>query len=202
MIRIIGKIPSRLTVACSGGVDSMAVVDFLLKGRRKVDIAYFNHDTAHSKAAEQFVKQYCGKNELNLVVGRVRGARGKKSFEEFWRDERYKFLESLGSKFIITAHHLDDVVETWIMASLHGTPKLIPYRRNKIFRPFLMTEKKALIRYASEKEVEWINDPSNTNNLNFMRNLVRHEIVPHALKVNPGLRKTIRKKLIEKYQNI
>ena len=202
MIRLIGKIPHRVTVACSGGVDSMAVVDFLLKGRRKVDIAYFNHDTAHSKEAEQFIKQYCGKNELNFVIGRVKGTRGKRSIEEFWRDERYKFLEGLGSPFIITAHHLDDVLETWLMSSFHGTPKLIPYQRNKIFRPFLMTKKKHLIDYVKNKDVDYIEDPSNTNNLNLMRNFVRHKIVPDVLKVNPGIRKTIRKKLIEKYLNI
>ena len=47
MIRIIGKIPSTVTVACSGGIDSMVFVDFLLQGRRKVNLAYFNHDTQH-----------------------------------------------------------------------------------------------------------------------------------------------------------
>jgi tRNA(Ile)-lysidine synthetase-like protein len=202
MIRLIGKIPHRVTVACSGGVDSMAVVDFLLNGRRKVDIAYFNHDTAHAKEAEQFIKQYCGKNELNFVIGRVKGTRGKRSIEEFWRDERYKFLESLGSPFIITAHHLDDVLETWLMSSFHGTSKLIPYQRNNIYRPFLMTEKKHIIEYAHNKEVDWIEDPSNINNLNIMRNFVRQKIIPDVLRVNPGIRKTIRKKLIEKYRDI
>ena len=89
MIRIIGKIPKRVTVACSGGVDSMVFVDFLLKGNRKVDLAYFNHDTGHSREAERFVKQYAAKNNLILTVGRVRGSKGSRSLEEFWRDERY-----------------------------------------------------------------------------------------------------------------
>ena len=51
MIRIIGKLPATVTVACSGGIDSMTVVDFLLKGRRRVHLAYFDHDTPHSKNA-------------------------------------------------------------------------------------------------------------------------------------------------------
>ena len=202
MIRIIGKIPSRVTVACSGGVDSMAVVNFLIKGRRKVEVAYFNHDTYHSAEAEKFVRQYCAKNNIILTVGRVKGTKGRRSIEEFWRDERYNFLESLSSNFIITAHHLDDVVETWLMSSFHGNPKMIPYNRNnKIFRPFLMTEKKAFERHAENYCVEYIKDPSN-NNTKYMRNHIRHEIMPLVLKVNPGIRKTIRKKLIETYQNI
>ncbi len=202
MIHIIGKIPHRVTVACSGGLDSMAIVNFLLEGRRKVTLAYFNHDTIHSKEAESFVKRYCGKNELNLTVGRVKGARKNQSLEEFWREERYKFLNSLGSSFIITAHHLDDALETWIMSALHGQPKIIPYSRgSKIYRPFLMTTRKSIYEYAHSRQLDWLDDPSN-NSLIHMRNLVRHKIVPEALKVNPGLRKTIRKKMLEIYKNI
>ena len=97
MIRIIGKIPHRVIVACSGGIDSMAFVHFLLQGKRKVQLAYFNHDTPHSKNAEIFVKEYAARNKLILTVGRVKGNRKKnQSLEEFWRDERYDFLSSLG----------------------------------------------------------------------------------------------------------
>ena len=202
MIHIIGKIPHRVTVACSGGIDSMAIVNFLREGRRKVTLAYLNHDTIHSKKAEEFLKRYCGKNEINFILGRIKGARGKRSLEEFWRDERYKFLNSLGGDFVITAHHLDDVVETWLMSSFHGQSKLIPYRRGvKIYRPFLLTEKRAIRRYAEGRNLEWVDDPSN-DSLIHMRNLVRHKIVPEVLKVNPGIRKTIRKKIIELYKNI
>ena len=201
MIRIIGKIPPVVTVACSGGIDSMTVVDFLLKGRRKVHLAYFNHDTPHSKEAELFLKKYIAKKNLTLTVGRVQGKKGRKSLEEFWRDERYKFLESLNSKYIITCHHLDDAVETWLFSSFHGNPKLIPYERNsKIYRPFLMTEKKEIVSYAERKGVEWIDDPSNRMTKNIMRNHIRHNVLPEVLKVNPGLRTMIRKKLIEIYK--
>lgn len=197
MFRLVGKIPPRVTVACSGGIDSMCVVDFLLKGKRTVHLAYFNHDTIHSKKAEKFVKGYAAQNNLVLTVGRVKGYKGKRSLEEFWRDERYAFLESLGSEFIITAHHLDDVVETWLMTSFHGNPSLIPYsRNNKIFRPFLATYKKEIINYADRHNVKFIEDPSNSST-KFMRNYTRHNIMPHVLKINPGIRKTIKKKLVE-----
>ena len=202
MLHILGKIPHRVTVACSGGVDSMVIVNFLLAGKKKVTVAHFNHDTVHSKQAEFYVKKFCGKNKLNLVLGRVKGSRGKRSLEEFWRDERYQFLESLGSDFIITGHHLDDAVETWIMSSMHGNPKIIPYKRgNKIYRPFLLTSKRQITNFAKSKQIEWIDDPSNQS-YTHARNLVRHKMMPDILRINPGIRKVIKKKILEENCNI
>ncbi len=109
------------------------------------------------------------------------------------------FFNSIRSEFIITCHHLDDCVETWLMSSIHGKPKLIPYKRgSNIFRPFLMTNKKTIKEYALKKQVSWIEDPSNSQT-NFMRNHTRLNLIPQALVINPGLRTTIRKKLIETY---
>jgi len=199
MIRIIGKIPHNLTVACSGGIDSMAVVHFLLQGKKKVNLAYFNHDTQHSHKAQEFVEKYANDNKLNLVIGSVKGRKGKRSLEEFWRDERYDFLQRTSGDYIITCHHLDDCVETWLMSSFHGQGKLIPFRRNEnIYRPFLMTTKLSIKKYVENKKIEWSEDPSNQKT-NFMRNHVRKNVMPQVLIVNPGIRTTIRKKLIETY---
>ena len=199
MIRIIGKIPHKVTIACSGGIDSMVFTHFLLQGKRKVDLAYFDHDTGHSKKAQKFVEEYAEKNKLNLTIGKVKGFKGKRSLEEFWRDERYDFFNRISSDYIITCHHLDDCVETWLMSSFHGLGKVIPHRRGtSIYRPFLMTEKSSIKKYAQNKNVKWVEDPSNQHT-NFMRNHVRKNIMPHILKVNPGIRKTIRKKILELY---
>lgn len=199
MIRIIGKIPRKVTIACSGGVDSMVFAHFLLQGKRNVELAYFDHDTLHSKKAQDFVENYAEKNKLNLTIGKIKGFKRKRSLEEFWRDERYNFFNRLKSDYIITCHHLDDCIETWLMSSFHGMGKLIPFQRgDNIFRPFLMTEKKSIKRYAKNKNIEWIEDPSNQHT-NFMRNHVRLNIIPQVLKVNPGIRTTIRKKLLELY---
>ena len=199
MIRIIGKIPHKVTIACSGGIDSMVFTHFLLQGKRKVDLAYFDHDTGHSKKAQKFVEEYAEKNKLNLTIGKVKGFKGKRSLEEFWRDERYDFFNRISSDYIITCHHLDDCVETWLMSSFHGLGKVIPHHRGStIYRPFLMTEKSSIKKYAQNKNVKWVEDPSNQHT-NFMRNHVRKNIMPHVLKVNPGIRKTIRKKILELY---
>lgn len=196
---MIKRIPRKITVACSGGIDSMVFTDFLLKGKKDVQLAYFNHDTAFARKSEEFVKQYSENKKIKLYVGRVKGRKEKRSLEEFWRDERYNFLQNLDSDFIITCHHLDDCVETWLMSAFHGQCKLIPYQRNhNIFRPFLMTSKMSIKRYAENKGVKWIQDPSNQLT-NFARNRVRHNIMPEVLQINKGIRNTIRKKLLETY---
>lgn len=199
MIRIIGKIPSNVVIACSGGIDSMVMTHFLQQGRRNIKLAYFNHDTFHSKQAQDFVEDYANKNNLDLFVGRVQGSKGKRSIEEFWRDERYSFFNKINSQFIITCHHLDDAVETWVMSAMHGCCKLIPYKRGEnIYRPFLMTPKKVIKQYADRKHVSWVEDPTNART-EYIRNHIRHSMMPGILKVNPGIRTMIRKKLIETY---
>ena len=199
MLRIIGKIPHKVTIACSGGIDSMVVSHFLTHGKRDVSLAYFDHDTIHSKEALSFVENYAFQHSLNLVIGKIKGFKGKRSLEEFWRDERYAFFNRLRSNFIITCHHLDDCVETWLMSSFHGNGKVIPYKRDpNIYRPFLLTDKKSIVSYAENHSIPWTEDPSNQHT-NHMRNHIRHNVMPAVLKVNPGIRKTIRKKLLELY---
>lgn len=195
MIRIIDKLPDKLVVACSGGPDSMAALDFLKHGRREVSAAYFNHGTSYSKDAEHIVTDYCRSRKIHCVVGNIsRDKYNHESQEEYWRNERYRFFETLDNP-IVTAHHLDDVVEWWIFSSIHGNPRLIPYQNGKIIRPFLMTPKSELTSWCERKNVPSIQDISNKN-VRFSRNRIRHNIIPEIEKINPGIRKNI-KKLVE-----
>lgn len=197
MIRLLGKIPKNVIVACSGGVDSMAAVDFL-KRKHNVELAFFHHRTKTSNIAEQFLKDYCSKNNIKLHVGVLESDRqGRESFEEFWRKERYRFLESF-NKTVITCHHLDDVLETWIFYSAHGSPKIIPYRRNNIIRPFLLNKKSELIKWAMAHNVPFVFDESN-NDLRYMRNYIRHKVIPVYVNINIGIYKNIRKKIIDNF---
>ena len=202
MIKIQGKIPRKVMIAVSGGVDSMAALDFLRRNHN-VEVFHFNHGSEYSKRAEDLVRRYVDKYNLPFQIrGITEGSKPKRmSQEEWWREERYKWIDSYADRHlpIVTCHHLDDCVETWLMSAFHGQTKLIPFQRNtNIFRPFLMTSKSSIKRYASNKRIDWIEDPSNQLT-NFMRNRVRHKIIPQVLKVNPGIRTTIRKKLVETY---
>ena len=196
MIRSIGNIPSRCTLAFSGGVDSVAIADFLLNGKKEVTLAFFHHETETSRLAFKFVTEFAAKRKLTLHVGRLtRDKLKEESCEEFWRNERQKFFALLESP-VITAHHLDDAIETWIFTSLHGNSRLIPYSNGIVIHPFLITPKEELISWCSRRKLEWVEDKSNCD-IAFVRNLIRHKIVPEALKVNPGLHKVIKKKYLE-----
>ena len=121
MIKLLGNVPRKIAIAVSGGPDSMAALDFLSKGKREILALYFNHGTVHAKDAEHLVADYCSSRDIPYVVGNISRSKYKKeSQEEYWRNERYRFFESLDGP-VITAHHLDDVVEWWTFTSFHGT---------------------------------------------------------------------------------
>ena len=193
MIRILGNIPKgEFGLACSGGVDSMAVANFLLNGGWEPNILYFNHNTEHGQLAEEFVINYCERHNLKLHVGRT-DLTPKSNKEKIWSDLRYEFF----SKFdfpVITCHHLDDCVETYLFSCLRGFQSVIPYSKGNVIRPFLLNEKSVFYDWCLHKSVPFIEDESNLN-VDFSRNRIRHNIVPEALLVNPGL-KTVVKKMI------
>ena len=195
MIKLQGKLPREVYVACSGGVDSMAAVDFL-RNNHDVTVCYFDHGTEHGAQAYEFLAQYCTYNNLPMLVGKIsREKQAEESQEEFWRNERYKFFHSLNAE-VITAHHLDDCVETWVWSSMHGEGKIIPYRNRNVIRPFRGTRKRDFELWTDLKAVLYLEDDSNTD-VCYTRNYIRHEMMPHVLKVNPGIHKVIAKKVKE-----
>jgi tRNA(Ile)-lysidine synthase len=193
MIKVLGQIPKgEFGIACSGGVDSMAILDFLAKGRYNPHVIYFNHNTEHGNLAEKFITEYCSNNNLNLFVGRTE-LKPTSNKEKIWSDLRYEFF----SKFdfpIMTCHHLDDCVETYIFSCLRGFQSVIPYSKGNVIRPFLLNEKSVFENWCKQKMIPFIQDESN-DCLDYSRNRIRHQIIPESLLVNPGL-KTVVKKMI------
>jgi tRNA(Ile)-lysidine synthase len=191
MIRLACKIPSKVVLACSGGRDSMSALEFLIRGRREVTVAHFNHGTTHGEKAHKFLKNFCLESGLDFIaeVNSEECPKGM-SKELFWREKRYDFFQKF-SLPIVMAHHLDDAVEWWIFSSLRGNPNLIPVTRADpgILRPFLFSTKSDIHRIL--KEYPHIEDPSNLD-LSFARNFIRHELGPMCLNLNPGLKKTVR----------
>lgn len=203
MIRLLGKVPHEICLACSGGVDSMVALDFFLKGNKKVKVLNFNHGTAYGFGTQAFLKRFCEEKGLEFVTSNISGEKGsRQSPEQFWREERYKFLRANSDgKPIVTCHHLDDCIETWIFTSLHGNPTVIPYENDGVIRPFLLTPKKELESWAERKGVLFFDDPSNCND-KYMRNLIRMHIVPHAFRVNEGLHKTVARIVRERNKHL
>ena len=198
MIKLAHKIPIKVAIAVSGGRDSMVCLDFLRCGKKEITVLHFNHGTKHAVEAEVKVKEYCAKWEIPLFIGRISGEPEQgQSMEDFWRKQRYSWFESTGFETIITCHHLDDAIEWWIMTSLKGNPKLIPAKREQFIRPFLLTTRETLKNWAERKHVEWAEDPSN-GDTDYDRNYIRHTMMPHVLRINPGIQKTVTKLLESK----
>jgi tRNA(Ile)-lysidine synthase len=137
------------------------------------------------------------------MIGMLKNNKPKElSTEEHWRNERYDFLDSFGDGLgpVITGHHLDDCVETYVWSSLHGQPKVIPSKRNNVVRPFLTTNKNEFTNWCKQKSIDWCHDNSN-DDTKHMRNYVRTQLMPHALHINPGLPRVVRK-IVESQQNV
>lgn len=195
MLRVIPPIRTVEAVACSGGPDSMSVLSFIRNSKPNIKVLFFDHGTDSSQLAKEFLTNYCSAQELDLVIGKVSESKPKKdSWEEFWRNQRYKFLWSTGLT-TATGHNLNDVAETYLFGAIHGQPKLIPYQNRNVIRPFLPTSKEEMLNWCRKFSVPYVEDESNSN-LRFNRNRIRHQILPEVLKVNPGFLSVIKKKLM------
>lgn len=194
MIRITTKIPRSITLAFSGGVDSVAAANFLSRNHN-LTLLFVDHRTEDSKRAQKFVQQFSAKYNLPLKCYTI--AKDKptnESKEEFWRNERYKIFHEQEQP-VITCHHLDDCVETWVWSSLHGCGKIIPAKNRNVIRPFLTTRKADFSSWAKRNNLSWCEDDSNYDT-RYTRNYIRHKMMVDVLHVNPGIHKTIRKKII------
>ena len=194
MINITHPIPRNVTIAFSGGVDSIAVADFL-RNNHNLSLLYIDHhDQARTKEIN-IVLHYASLWKLPLSIAQNKGSKRKgQSQEEYWREQRYSVFHEVKQP-VITCHHLDDCIETWIWSSLHGCGKIIPAVNKNVIRPFRTTRKAELINWCKRKGLSWAEDESNEDT-KYIRNYIRHNLVPNALHVNPGLHKTIRKKIL------
>jgi tRNA(Ile)-lysidine synthase len=191
VIKLAQRLPRQLGIGVSGGVDSMAALDFL-KRNHDVTAVFFHHGTNDSERASNFVADYCNQHQIPLIIGYMHNQRdSSRSPEEHWRIERYNFFDSLDMP-IVTAHHLDDCVETYVWSSMHGLSKTIPLQRNHVIRPFLLTKKQQLQSWCQHHDVPWCEDQSNSD-LQYQRNYIRHQVMPHIRHINPGIDRVVRR---------
>lgn len=206
MLNFIGKIPRQhFYVACSGGSDSMVLVDFLKKyPKNHFDILHFNHGTEYCQEAEDFIIDYCKQNNIELHLGKINRERNKEeSQEEYWRNCRYEFLSKFSNEPILMAHHLKDCIETWVMTSLNGNPQLIPYYNPKynIFRPMLLVSKDEIEDWIKRHNVKYIFDKSNLD-VSLKRNYVRNIMMKDIYHISPGIETILKKKILRQYEDI
>jgi tRNA(Ile)-lysidine synthetase-like protein len=202
----------RYVLAISGGVDSVVLLDMLMKGKlpgsfqpSDAVVAHFDHGIrAESGDDAAFVRGLAEKYGLKFRLGE--GRLGAKASEELARTKRYQFLRKTVeelcykggpcSKYdvkIITAHHQDDLIETILINLIRGTGwrGLTPLWSGDIERPLLGYSKAELVAYAIKNDLEWVEDVTNYSP-KYLRNRVRD--------LTARLSGQQRTKLVELYQ--
>ena len=173
----------KCVVACSGGPDSMALLDQLNKQGRDIVVAHVNYkhrDTADRD--ENIVKENCQKYGIPVRVCYPIHEKG--NFQAWARDVRYAFFEEVADEFdtklLYVAHQMDDVIETYffqkkrnMICDYYGLKQESSRHGYKIIRPLLSYTKAELQMYCVENGVSFGIDESNLTN-HYTRNVIRH----------------------------
>ena len=176
--------PGKYVVAVSGGVDSMVLLDLLVKQKNiELVVAHFDHGIRiESGVDREFVQEEARRHGLAFAF--AEGRLGPKASEDMARKARYTFLGKIkaehGAKQIITAHHQDDVIETVLLNILRGTGRkgiASLGSTEEILRPLLDYPKQELLRYAEAHGLTWLVDKTNEDE-SYLRNYVRLRLVP------------------------
>ena len=193
------NISGGVVIACSGGPDSMALFDLLLNLRKQKNInivcAHVNHKKRiESNAEALMVEKVCRNFDVPFELLEINDYSGS-NFEAEAREKRYNFfekvLEKYGYKYLVTAHHGDDLMETILYrigrgSSLRGYSgfDFISKRDNyTILRPLIWYSKDEIMDYVNNKNLEYAIDSSNAS-LDFVRNRFRHIVLPVYKEIN------------------
>lgn len=192
-------------VGVSGGRDSMLLVNFLLKYKKKkkfaLEIAHINHMIRGNLADrdQEFVEEFAKLNQLKFHCLRKNMdeyAREKKlSSEEAGRELRYNFFYSLNPDKIAVAHNADDQAETILMRLIRGTGIKglagIPYKNGKVIRPILDIYRSEITDYMKKNKLKYVDDHTNKEN-SYQRNKIRNILLPYIEEnYNPNFKATL-----------
>lgn len=190
----------KLLLAVSGGIDSMVLVDLFHKLKYDVAVAHCNFQLRgqESDDDEEFVKSQVEKLNIPLFIQKFdtkKFAEQKKlSIQVVARNLRYDWFYTLlvnqNFDFIITAHHLDDSIETFLINFTRGTGLEgltgIPIQNDKVIRPLLAFSRDEIVAYAKQNDINWREDSSNSTD-KYWRNKLRHDVIPVLKELNPSL---------------
>lgn len=189
-----------VVLACSYGPDSMCLLDILKCLNINVIVAHVNHKLRSASDKEYLdLKKYCDKNNL-IFEGIEIDKEPIGNAEEFFRNFRYNFFDRIvkkyNSKYLFTAHHGDDLIETILMRISRGASfggyagfktitKLNGYY---LIRPLIYLTKEEILEYVNSNNIPYAIDESNLTN-DYTRNKYRHEILPVLKSINPNIHK-------------
>lgn len=190
----------KLLLATSGGIDSMVLVHLLHELKYDFAVAHCNFQLRgeESNGDESFVTSFCKERQIEVFVQKFDTAKFtedyKLSIQLAARKLRYGWFYELIDKehfdYILTAHHLDDSLETFLINLSRGTGldglTGIPNQNERIIRPLLSFSRLDIEHYAKANAVQWREDSSNASD-KYLRNKLRHDVVPVLKELHPNL---------------
>ncbi|WP_083563912.1 tRNA lysidine(34) synthetase TilS [Chryseobacterium carnipullorum] len=182
-------------LAVSGGADSMVLASLFQDLGLMYQVAHINYKLRgkDSDLDQKTVQDFCEKNHIQFHLYEVseKDKKPENSIQLWARELRYHFFreiqEQQNLEFLVTAHHLNDQLETFIinLSKASGINGLsgIPAETHNILRPLLNFSKKEIYEYAEENRIDFREDLSNKKS-DYLRNKIRNEIVPKLLETN------------------
>ena len=188
--------PGNWLLAVSGGMDSMILLDAAAEtlDHDGLTVATFDHGTG--PAAREAVA-LVAEQSLHLGVGCVSGrAERAASSESEWRAARWNFLNDVAARLdatVVTAHTLDDQIETVFIRALRGAgPRGLAglLADSPVARPLIETTRAEIEQYAEGDRTPYVTDPSNTDRRH-LRNRVRLDLLPAMERATPGFSRSL-----------
>ena len=190
---------SEFILAVSGGLDSMVLLWTLqkLKPQAQIIVAHYHHGDSENREIQTYrdqafklVKSYCESKSLRFFS--AKSTEILKSEAEF-REKRLAFFSQVKSDFpeaiFTTAHHKDDLLETWLLKMIRGTGaealENFKFWNQQILRPLLSFTKSEILSYAQTEGVVWVDDPTNQES-DYLRNWLRNEWLQDLADKIPG----------------
>lgn len=196
------KYGDTIVVGVSGGPDSMALLYLLSQIKKEIDIyiicAHVNHNVREESADEKiFLEKYCDNNQIYFESMKIEEY-GDDNFHNEARTKRYTYFDSViekfGAKYLFTAHHADDLIETILMRIARGSTlkgysgfsKVINMGDYKIVRPFITITKDEILEYDKEHNIKYVTDSSNKKD-KYTRNRYRKYVLPFLKSEDPNI---------------
>ena len=185
------KINNHFAVAVSGGPDSVALMllsnEYANQLNIQMTVICIDHNLREFSSTEvKWVRDQARKLGASFISSKIPKNNLHTNLMSYARDVRYKELYRICSrkkiKTLLTAHHLDDEIENFLMRLVRGSgikglsslkeKSMVNNNRLKLVRPLLSYPKKSLVKYLSSKKQSYVSDPTNSN-LNFDRSRMR-----------------------------
>ncbi len=196
------KYGDSIVVGVSGGPDSMCLLHLLIRLKKVLDIevicAHVNHNVRPESVDERvFVHNFCLANNI-IFESMVIEDYGDDNFHNEARTKRYNYFSTIvkkyHAKYLLTAHHADDLMETILMRIVRGSTlrgysgfsKVVDMGDYQIIRPLINVTKDDIMKYNKENNISFVEDKSNYKDV-YTRNRFRKYIVPEFRKEDPSV---------------